>query len=248
MIKIKQELAESNTGWDFRQVMDFIYKKTGEDIMKYIFTVYYTNGVLNLITAEKVCKYCPSKGQNEIQKRVKHIIENLKSDWTELVQDESIFVYDYVIRRKKWISKYKRPKITVTGSRKRTIVFGCLSLDGKQLFKQYDKFDSKTFVDYLKQVQKRFGKIIIFVDRATPHCSKITREFLDANKGTIRLEYFPVGSPEFDAVEECWRQGKYRILSTYYSTFDFLKDTISYYYRTTRFNLDIVKYLMRIID
>ena len=29
MIKIKQELTESNTGWDFRQVMDLIYKKTG---------------------------------------------------------------------------------------------------------------------------------------------------------------------------------------------------------------------------
>jgi transposase len=27
--KIRQELAESNTGWDFRQVMDLIYKKTG---------------------------------------------------------------------------------------------------------------------------------------------------------------------------------------------------------------------------
>ena len=49
---------------------------------KGIFTVYYTNGVSNLRTAEKVCKYCLSKGQNEIQKRVKHIIENLKSDWT----------------------------------------------------------------------------------------------------------------------------------------------------------------------
>ena len=157
------------------------------------------------------------------------------------------YLYDYVIRRKKWISKYKRPKITVTGS-KRTIVFGCLySLDGKQLFKQYDKFDSKTFVHYLKQVQKRFGKIIIF-DKSNTTLFKDYREFLDANKGTIRLEYFPVGSPEFDAVEECWRQGKYRILSTYHSTFDFLKDTISYYYRTTRFNLDIVKYLMRIID
>ena len=32
--------------------------------------------------------------------------------------------------------------------------------------KQYDKFDSITFVDYLKQVQKRFGKCIVFVDRA----------------------------------------------------------------------------------
>jgi hypothetical protein len=124
-----------------------------------------------------------------------------------MVQDESIFVYDYLIKRKKWISAGKRPIVTVTGSRKRTIVFGCLSLDSnKQLFKQYDKFNSNTFVDYLKHVQKRFGKCIMFVDRATPHCSKITKRFLDSNKDTIRLEHFPVGSPEFNAVEECWRQ------------------------------------------
>ena len=83
------------------------------------------------------------------------------------------------------------------------------------------------------------------MDRAKPHCSKITRKFLDVNKNTIRLEYLPVGSPEFNAVEECWRQGKYHVLSTYYPLFDFLKDTISYYYRTTRFKLDIMKYLMR---
>jgi putative transposase len=29
MIKIRKELADSNTGWDFRQVMDLIYNKTG---------------------------------------------------------------------------------------------------------------------------------------------------------------------------------------------------------------------------
>jgi transposase len=29
MLKIKNELADSNTGWDFRQVMDLIYRKTG---------------------------------------------------------------------------------------------------------------------------------------------------------------------------------------------------------------------------
>ena len=165
-----------------------------------------------------------------------------------MLQDESIFVYDYVIRRKKWISKYKRPKITVTGSRKRTIVFGCLSLDGKQLFKQYDKFDSKTFVDYLKQVRKDLVKSLYLLIEQHHTVQRLQESFLMRIKGIIRLEYFPVGSPEFDAVEECWRQGKYRILSTYYSTFDFLKDTISYYYRTTRFNLDIVKYNKRIID
>ena len=120
-----------------------------------------------------------------------------------------------------------------------------VSIDNKQLFKQYNEFNSITFVDCLKQVQKRFGKFVIFVDRATPHCSKITRRFLDANKDTIRLEYFPVGSPDFNAVEECWRQGKYHILSTYHPTFDSLKKAISYYYRTARFNLDIVKYMLR---
>jgi hypothetical protein len=62
------------------------------------------------------------EGQKEIQKRVKQILASLKSDWTVLVQDESIFVYDYVFRRKKWISSDKRPIITVIGSRKRTIV------------------------------------------------------------------------------------------------------------------------------
>ena len=138
-------------------------------------------------------------------------------NWTVLVQDESIFVYDCVVRRKKWIIADKRPIVTVvTGSHKRTIVFGCLSLQGKkQLFKQYDKFNSDTFVDYLKQIQKRFGKIVIFADRAIPHCSRITRMFLAQNKVTLRLEYFHVRSPEFNAIEECCRQGKY-LSNTFY--------------------------------
>ena len=29
MIQIKNELVDSNTGWDFRQVLDLIYRKTG---------------------------------------------------------------------------------------------------------------------------------------------------------------------------------------------------------------------------
>ena len=29
MVKIRKELADNNTGWDFRQVMDLIYRKTG---------------------------------------------------------------------------------------------------------------------------------------------------------------------------------------------------------------------------
>ena len=32
-----------------------------------------------------------------------------------------------------------------------------------------------------------------------------------------------MGSPELNAVEECWRQGKYHILSNYYNNFGNLR-------------------------
>ncbi len=37
------------------------------------------------------------------------------------------------------------------------------------------------------------------------------------------VEYFPVGSPEFNAVEECWRQGKYNIYLITIETFSHLE-------------------------
>jgi transposase len=48
MVKIRQELADSNTGWDFRQVMDLIYKKTGIRYHEvHTYTGCYTSGDLN---------------------------------------------------------------------------------------------------------------------------------------------------------------------------------------------------------
>ena len=82
-----------------------------------------------------------------------------------MVQGESIFVHDFYIRRK-WIIGQKRPIVTVTGSHSKTIIFGVISTDGKQLFRQYDRFDSHSFIEYLEEVRKKFKKFVIFVDRA----------------------------------------------------------------------------------
>ncbi len=83
------------------------------------------------------------------------------------------------------------------------------------------------------------------MDRGTQHRSKVVKEYLKWNVANIIVEYFPVGSPEFNAVEECWKQGKYSVLSNYYPNFQSLRHMISQYYRTRRFNLDIKKYLLR---
>jgi transposase len=86
----------------------------------------------------------------------------------------------------------------------------------------------------------------MFTDRARQHCSNKAKEYLEENKDSIKIFYFSKGSPEFNAVEECWRQGKYDLLvSKYYPEFIDLKSSISKYYRTRRFNLDIIKYLLR---
>ena len=159
-------------------------------------------------------------------------------------------MHDSVMTRKRgWISKEKRPVATVTGSHSKTIVFGVLSLNGKQLFRQCERFDSHSFIAYLEDVKKKFRKFIMFVDRATQHRSTLVKEYLQRNTDVIRMEYFPVGLPLLNAVEECWRQGKDNILSrNSYTNFSDIKQAISNYYRTKRFNLDIKKYLFRSTD
>jgi transposase len=84
-------------------------------------------------------------------------------------------------------------------------------------------------------------------NRATQHHrSRKVRTYLEENKDVIRVKYFPKCSPEFNAVEESWKQGKDDLLvSKYYPRFPDLKVAIREFYRTRRFNLDIVKYLLR---
>ena len=146
-----------------------------------------------------------------------------------------------------WTPKGIRPIVTVTGSHQRTCVFGTITIDGKQLFRQYDVFNQYVFLKYLKELQRKFRKLLLFIDRAVQHRSSIMiRKHLEENKDVIRVEYLPKGSSDYNAVEECWRQGKDDLLvSKYYPKFLNLKNAIANYYRTRRFKLDITKYLFR---
>ena len=204
-------------------------------------------GLFTKGSTEKICKYSIKGRDRDIQKGVQETLSQIPEGFTIAVQDESIFVYDVIVRRKLWLPKGIRPSVvTVTGSHQKTCVFGTLTVDKRQLFRQYDVFNQDTFLDYLKQVKKRLGKVVMFTDRARQHQSKNVQKYLKENNDSVRILYFPKGSPEFNAVEECWRQGKYDLLvSKYYPKFTDLKSSISKYYRTRRFNLNIVKYLSR---
>ena len=185
-----------------------------------------------------------------ISKKAKRIISRIPRGFTIAVMDESIFIHESLVRRKMWTADRIRPIVTMTGSHQKTSVFGTLSMNGRQLFRQYDFFNQYTFLHYLIQVQKKFGKLILFIDRARQHHrSIIVREHIEQNKDVLKVIYFPKGSSEFNAVEECWRQGKYNLLvSKYYPKFEDFRNVIANYYRTRRFKLNIVKYLSRIVN
>jgi len=77
----------------------------------------------------------------------------------------------------------KRPIVRVTGSHKHSCIFGAVCLGGKQLFRQYDKFNGDTFLDYLKKILVKFPKCYMFMDKASPHYkSKKVLKYFEKNR------------------------------------------------------------------
>jgi len=170
--------------------------------------------------------------------------------FTVVSLDESFFFYDYLVRRVLWIEEEKRPVVRVTGSHKHCCLFGALSLEGrKQLFRQYDRFNGDTFLKFLKTIHSKFPRCYLFMDKASsPHYkSRKVRPYFDKHKDTLIPVYLPTASPaEFMVMEEVWNIAKNDLLVlTYYPSFADLKNKISGYFRTKKFNLNVRNYLLR---
>ncbi len=85
------------------------------------------------------------------------------------------------------------------------------------------------------------------MDKASPHytCKKVIRYF-EENQDTLIPIYLPTASPEFMVMEKVWSIAKRDLLVLkYYPSFADLKNKISEYFRTKRFNLNMRNYLLR---
>ena len=148
-----------------------------------------------------------------------------------------------------WAAKGIRPIRVVSGAHGNTVVFGAISLDGRQIFRQYDTFNGETFLDFLKKTHRKFGKIYLFLDKARQHHkTKTVTDYLTKNRKTLRVRWIPTASPEFNMMEECWREGEKDLcrLPVFPTTLVDLKSILAKYYRTRRFSarLDMKKFLM----
>ncbi len=172
--------------------------------------------------------------------------EQQKNGFIIVSLDESFFFYDSLVRRV-WIDKNKRPVVRITDSHQHSCIFGAVSIDGKQLFRQYNKFNGDTFLDHLKLIHTIYPKCYLFMDKASPHYkSKKVKAYFDENKNILIPIFLPTASPEFMVMEDMWNIAKRDLfVLKYYSSFANLKDKISRYFRTKRFNLNMRNYLLR---
>ena len=135
----------------------------------------------------------------------------------------------------------------MTGSHRYSCLFGAMDIEGKQLFRQYERFNGDTFLEFLKTIHSRFSKCHLFMDKASPHyrSRKVIKYFEENNDAMIPV-CLPTATPEFMVMEEVWNMAKndLLVLSCYPSFADF-KNRISRYFRTKRFGLNMRNYLLK---
>jgi hypothetical protein len=149
---------------------------------------------------KSACKYCITRREIRFQKKAAEIlvgkhIQQQQEGFILVSLDESFFFYDSLVRRV-WIDKEKRLVVRVTGSHKHLCLFGAVSMEGKQLFRQYERFNGDTFLDYLKLIHNKFPKCYLFMDKASPHYrSRKVIKYLEENKDILIPIYLPTASP-----------------------------------------------------
>ncbi len=180
------------------------------------------------------------------QQRIKKRILRLKEDgFVIAMADEAFFVRDVKKGKKYWTKVAKRIFLPYTGRHESLAVYGIITENGSQLFRVYDRFNGTTFVEYLKELHWKYGKIAIMLDRASVHKSITVKEYLAKNPD-VKLIWLPKGSPYLNMIEQCWKIGKHALLvSQYYAMFTEMNKAVSKYFRVTKFNLDIANYIFR---
>jgi len=126
-----------------------------------------------------------------------------KEGFTVVSTDVSFFFYDLLVR-KVCIRKDEIPVVRITGYHQESVLCGATSLQGKQLFRRYRWFNANTFLDYLKQIHRKFPKCYLFLDKAKQHykSKKVVQYFVD-DKDSLIPVYLPTYSiPEFMVLEE----------------------------------------------
>jgi hypothetical protein len=113
-----------------------------------------------------------------------------------------------------WSKVGQQAKVPITGNRDKRVVFGALApKTGAVWFDESAKWNQDAFQEHLRSIRARWRgwKVVLFVDRGSPHTAKRSRA-LAAELG-IEMRFLPTACPELNPVEGLWRHVKGRVMA-----------------------------------
>lgn len=168
----------------------------------------------------------------------------LANEYKIICIDEAHFRRD-ADQHRAWSVIGKPPIVYVNGSFQNTNVYGAYTIDGKFHYKFVAKQLATKTIRFLERLRKIYQKIIFIIDRATWHTAKIVQKYFKKHAATLRVEYFPITSPDLNPVEECWRQTRKNVTNnTAFNETKKLKKALTKEWKKQPFKHKIINYLI----
>lgn len=118
---------------------------------------------------------------------------------------------------KTWSPCGHTPKATVTGLRGSVSAMSAISGQGLLVFRLYSKrIASNEVIEFLAQMLQHHRRrhLVVVMDRATPHTSKKTQQFIDS-QSHLHVFYLPSYSPDWNPDEKVWNYLKTQELKSH---------------------------------
>ena len=118
-----------------------------------------------------------------------------------------------------WFRKGSKPIIRCIHTKKRRSVFGALSQEEFSAQLTEEKCNFKTWLQFLKSLLRKYGKILIVVDGAKYHFEKENvQKFYRKNKHRLVVIQLPPYSPNLNPIEQVWKKIKKWLAITPWAT------------------------------
>ena len=123
-------------------------------------------------------------------------------------------------------------------------MYGAYTLSGKFHYKFVERQISARTIAFFERLRKIYKKIILIVDQACWHTSKMVKKYIKQHKESIKVFFFPTATPELNAVEECWRQTRNTVTAnTAFDTVKDLKNALRSSWNKQPFQHKVINYL-----
>ncbi len=145
-----------------------------------------------------------------------------------------------------WAKKGTRPIVKTNYSSGSMGVFGSFDGFGNFSYQFTGKHNSESFIAFLEHLLGNHSNILLILDNAAIHKSKLVKRFVSEHGSRLELFYLPPYCPELNATEECWRQVRLNLTNNrFFGNIDELKASLARFFDEHKFAHSLWSYLCR---